>query len=215
MLALWNLQWTALAQQFPTQTSTSNKEMQQTCVLWMQQIIEEVILEIFGARITEFGVVVGKIWGFEVWWAFFLDFSRARYISRIIFEKPRVWLGNSRLRVDYPIMDHSRAHGPPWTGGGADIGSPAALPRYWANSSGFLHSGQSLPTWLVVWHMKHTFGALHSILKWPHLAQLKQVTFPCFSSSSTFLSSVCYCGAIADLSASHLCLFYAPNGLGP
>jgi hypothetical protein len=40
----------------------------------MQQIIEEVILEFFGARITEFGVVVGKICGFEVWWAFFWIF---------------------------------------------------------------------------------------------------------------------------------------------
>jgi hypothetical protein len=33
----------------------------------MQKVIEEVILEFFGARITEFGVMVGKIQGFDVW----------------------------------------------------------------------------------------------------------------------------------------------------
>jgi hypothetical protein len=31
------------------------------------KIIEEVILEFFGTRITKFGVVVGKTWGSEVW----------------------------------------------------------------------------------------------------------------------------------------------------
>jgi hypothetical protein len=33
----------------------------------MQKVIEEVILKFFGARITEFGVMVGKIQGFDVW----------------------------------------------------------------------------------------------------------------------------------------------------
>jgi hypothetical protein len=33
----------------------------------MQKVIEEVILKFFGARITEFGVMVGKKQGFDVW----------------------------------------------------------------------------------------------------------------------------------------------------
>jgi hypothetical protein len=37
---------------------------------------EELILRIFGARITGFGVVVGKIWIFEVLELFFWIFLR-------------------------------------------------------------------------------------------------------------------------------------------
>jgi hypothetical protein len=40
----------------------------------------------FGARITGFGVVVEKIWSFEVSGGYFINFSKAREHSRIIFQ---------------------------------------------------------------------------------------------------------------------------------
>jgi hypothetical protein len=42
-------------------------------------------LENFGARTTEFGVVVENIWGFEVS-RLFRNFSVARGLSKIIFQ---------------------------------------------------------------------------------------------------------------------------------
>jgi hypothetical protein len=40
--------------------------------------------ENFGARITRFGVVIEKIWNFEVL-GYFVDFSEAKDLSEIIF----------------------------------------------------------------------------------------------------------------------------------
>jgi hypothetical protein len=42
----------------------------------------------FGTRITGFGVVVEKIWSFEVLEIFFVDFSEARDLFGIIFQIP-------------------------------------------------------------------------------------------------------------------------------
>jgi hypothetical protein len=68
--------------------------------------------EIFGARITEFGVVVGKIWGFEAWRGYFVDFSRARDPSGIIFQKLGIWLRNSGPRVGFPKVQGPFARSP-------------------------------------------------------------------------------------------------------
>jgi hypothetical protein len=44
----------------------------------------------FGTRITGFGVVVEKIWNFDVSGAIFVDFSEARDTFGIIFQKQGV-----------------------------------------------------------------------------------------------------------------------------
>jgi hypothetical protein len=44
--------------------------------------------ENFGTRITKFGVMVEKIWIFEVLELFFVDFSEARDLFVIIFQIP-------------------------------------------------------------------------------------------------------------------------------
>jgi hypothetical protein len=44
---------------------------------------------IFGTKITEFGVVIEKIWGFEAWRSIFCDFFWARDPSGIIFLETR------------------------------------------------------------------------------------------------------------------------------
>jgi hypothetical protein len=56
--------------------------------------------ENFGTRITGFGVVVEKIWSFEVL-GLFHDFSEARDLSRIIFQILGASLQNYGLWVNF------------------------------------------------------------------------------------------------------------------
>jgi hypothetical protein len=57
--------------------------------------------EIFGARITEFGVVVEKTWSFEVLAAFLQNFGSQGHFWNYFFSNSRVLIVNFGLRVNF------------------------------------------------------------------------------------------------------------------
>jgi hypothetical protein len=67
-----SLRWMASAQRYLTQ-GKHNQSINATNMYIMNAKCES-NLESFGARITEFGVVVGEIWVFEVFGGYFVNF---------------------------------------------------------------------------------------------------------------------------------------------